>query len=80
MVINYKPKGVCSDHMTIEVRDGIIISVEVSGGCSGNLQGIAHLIQGMPVETAISRLQGIKCGRKNTSCPDQIAIALQAAL
>ena len=78
MTITYRPKGVCSRLMQVEVEDGIIRKVEVKGGCSGNLQGIASLVRGMKVEDVIQRLDGIRCGRKATSCPDQLAQALKA--
>lgn len=77
MTIEYMPRGVCSRKMTIDIEDGIIRSVQVEGGCSGNLQGISRLVEGMPVEEAISRMSGIRCGWKNTSCPDQLAQALK---
>lgn len=77
MHITYRPKGVCSQLMEIDVDNGRIEKVEVAGGCSGNLQGISNLLVGMTVEEAISRLEGIRCGRKPTSCPDQIAKALK---
>ena len=77
MTIEYMPRGVCSRKMTIDIEDGIIRSVQVDGGCSGNLQGISRLVEGMPVEEAISRMSGIRCGWKNTSCPDQLAQALK---
>ena len=77
MVIHYRPAGVCSRQMHIDVEDGIIRSVTVEGGCSGNLQGISRLVAGMPVEEAITRLDGIRCGHKKTSCPDQLAKALK---
>lgn len=77
MTIEYTPRGVCSRKMTIEIEDGIIRSVRVDGGCSGNLQGISRLVEGMPVDEAISRMDGIRCGWKNTSCPDQMAQALK---
>lgn len=73
----YHPKGVCSSAIDIEVEDGIIQSVSFTGGCNGNLQGISTLVKGMKAEEAISKLSGIKCGFKNTSCPDQLAKALQ---
>jgi uncharacterized protein (TIGR03905 family) len=66
--------------MTIEVEEGIIRSVEVLDGCNGNLQGISRLMEGMTVEEAIRRMEGIRCGRKSTSCPDQLAQALKTAL
>ena len=77
MKITYRPKGVCSQLMDIEVEDGKIESVKVTGGCSGNLQGISSLLKGMDVDEAISRMEGIRCGFKATSCPDQIAQALK---
>lgn len=80
MVIEYTPKGVCSKKMTIEVEDGKIVHAKVVGGCNGNLQGICRLIQGMDVSEAISRMEGVRCGPKMTSCPDQMAQALKQAL
>ena len=80
MHIEYRPKGVCSQLMSIDVEDGIIEKVEVRGGCSGNLQGISALLVGMPVEESIARLEGIRCGFKPTSCPDQIAQALKKCI
>lgn len=73
----YRPKGVCSNTIDVQVEDGVIKSVEFTGGCNGNLQGISRLVAGMRVEDAIDRLKGIKCGFKSTSCPDQLACALQ---
>lgn len=75
--ISYVPKGVCSRKIDIELDGEIIRSVKYSGGCSGNTQGVAALIAGMSVDEAIARLSGIKCGFKNTSCPDQLATALK---
>ena len=80
MHITYRPRGVCSELMEIDVEDGIIQKVVVLGGCSGNLQGISALLVGMPVEEAISRLRGIRCGFKNTSCPDQLSKALEKCI
>lgn len=77
MHITYRPKGVCSQLFDIDVEDGIIQKVAVKGGCSGNLQGISHLLVGMKVEDAVARMEGIKCGFKPTSCPDQLAKALK---
>ena len=77
MTINYRPRGVCSQQMQIEVEDGVIQSIQVQGGCSGNLQGISRLVEGMNVDEAIRRLDGIRCGFKSTSCPDQLAQALK---
>ena len=76
MKITYRPRGVCSRLMEIEVEDGKIASVSVTGGCDGNLTGISSLLKGMEVDEAIRRMQGIRCGGKATSCPDQLAIAL----
>lgn len=80
MTITYRPKGVCSRLMRVEVEDGIIRQVEVQGGCSGNLQGISRLLVGMPVQQAIERMEGVRCGGKPTSCPDQLAKALRQTL
>lgn len=80
MTITYRPKGVCSRLMRVEVENGIIRQVEVQGGCSGNLQGISRLLVGMPVQQAIERMEGVRCGGKPTSCPDQLAKALRQAL
>ena len=77
MKITYRPKGVCSQLMDIDIEDGKIESAKVTGGCSGNLQGISSLLKGMDVDEAISRMEGIRCGFKSTSCPDQIAQALK---
>ena len=78
--IQYTPRGVCSKRMEIDVEDGVIQAVRVLGGCHGNLQGISSLLRGMQVEDAIARMDGIRCGMKPTSCPDQMAQALKKAL
>lgn len=75
---NYKTIGTCSREIDIVVDDDTIKSVKFIGGCSGNTQGVAALVRGMKVDEAISRLKGIKCGFKPTSCPDQLAVALEA--
>lgn len=75
--ITYTPRGVCSHHMEIDVENDVIQDVRVEGGCSGNLQGICSLLKGMSVEEAITRMEGIQCGHKATSCPDQLAQALK---
>lgn len=80
MTIQYQPRGVCSRQMLIEVEDGIVKSLQVMGGCHGNLQGISKLVEGMKVEDVVARLEGICCGFKPTSCPDQLAQALKQAL
>lgn len=77
--ITYQPKGVCSRYMEIDVEGDVIQAVRVMGGCSGNLQGICSLLKGMTVSDAIARMEGIKCGPKATSCPDQLAQALKQA-
>ena len=76
----YTPKGVCSRRMTVELEDGVIRDVRIEGGCNGNLQGISRLVIGMRAEDAIRRMQGIRCGGKPSSCPDQLATALTQAL
>lgn len=73
----YKTKGTCSTSIDVELKDGVIDSVKFTGGCNGNLQGISALVKGMKPEDAISRLKGIRCGFKPTSCPDQLAHALE---
>ncbi len=78
MKFSYQPRGVCSRRMEFEVEDGKVVSIEVIGGCDGNLKGIASLLRGMPVQEVIDRLEGIRCGGKPSSCPDQIARALKA--
>lgn len=75
----FYPQGVCSQMMEIELDGDTIKEVVVTGGCNGNLQGICKLIKGMNVDEAISKLEGIKCGFKETSCPDQMSIALRQA-
>ena len=77
MTYTYRPRGVCSQYMELEVEDGILRSFRVLGGCDGNLQGIARLVAGMPVDEVIARLDGIRCGGKPTSCSDQLAKALK---
>lgn len=76
MKFTYRPKGVCSQLMEIEIDEGRVTGFQVMGGCDGNLKGISSLLKGMAVDEAIRRMQGIRCGGKATSCPDQLAIAL----
>ncbi len=78
MQFTFVPRGVCSQKMNFEIEDGIIRDLQVEGGCNGNLKGISSLIRGMKVEDVIERLKGTTCGFKSTSCPDQIARALEA--
>ena len=73
-------KEVCSQQIAFAVKDGIILEAGFAGGCAGNTQGIAALVKGMRIEDAIARLEGIRCGSKATSCPDQLARALKLAL
>ena len=77
MLYVYEPKGVCSREMQIEVEDDVIKSVKIIGGCDGNTKGVASLLIGMKVDEAIKRLKGIDCRGRGTSCPDQLAIALE---
>lgn len=75
--MDYRPSGVCSKLIHVEEMDGKVHNVQFVGGCSGNAQGIASLVEGMEIDEAISRLEGIRCGFKSTSCPDQLAHALK---
>ena len=77
MKLTYKTQGTCSSHIELEVEEGIIQEVFFWGGCNGNLQGISRLVKGMKVEEAISKLEGIRCGNRVTSCPDQLCRALR---
>ena len=74
------PPGTCSRQFQIEVEEGVIQDIQVIGGCDGNLKGLSSLLKGMKVEEAIQRMEGIRCGGKPTSCPDQLAQALKKAL
>ncbi|MDO4477437.1 MAG: TIGR03905 family TSCPD domain-containing protein [Lachnospiraceae bacterium] len=78
--MTYKTKGTCSSRIDFDITDGILHNVVFTGGCNGNLKGIGSLVEGMKVEDVIARLDGITCGFKNTSCPDQLAKALKEAL
>ena len=75
----YYPSGTCSQQITVDIKDGVLRDVQFLGGCHGNLQGIAMLVRGMSVAEVINRLEGIRCGLKPTSCPDQLARALRLA-
>ena len=75
--MEYTTSGVCSRAIKFEVEDGLVRNVKFLGGCSGNTQGVAALAEGMPVDEVIARLEGIRCGAKPTSCPDQLARALR---
>ncbi|UOO37102.1 TIGR03905 family TSCPD domain-containing protein [Oscillospiraceae bacterium CM] len=74
------PKGICASKIDVEIENGVIKSVQFTGGCDGNLTGITRLVQGMDAQKATELLSGIRCGRKSTSCPDQLAKALQEAV
>ena len=77
MEYRYKPQGVCSYEMIIEIEDTIIKKVTIEGGCAGNTVGVSRLVEGMDIKEAIKKLKGIQCGSKGTSCPDQLARALE---
>ncbi len=74
----YKTRGTCSQQIEIETEGDIVTNVKFYGGCHGNTQGLAALVKGMKIDDVISRLKGIQCGMKGTSCPDQLAIALES--
>lgn len=76
--MKYNTKGVCSRSITFDVKDNKVTDVQFEGGCSGNTQGVARLVEGMDIDEAIKRMKGIRCGFKSTSCPDQLALALLA--
>lgn len=78
MEFTYRPRGVCSQLMEIETDGNLVRHVKITGGCHGNGQGVAKLVEGMEIDEVISRLEGIRCGFKSTSCPDQLAQALKA--
>ena len=75
--LTYKTQGTCSSHIELEIEDGIVKEVFFWGGCNGNLQGISRLVKGMKVEDVINKLEGIRCGYRSTSCPDQLCKALR---
>ena len=75
-----KPTGVCSQNIEFDIEDNKVKNVHFIGGCNGNLQGIARLVEGMDVQEVIDRVEGIRCGFKATSCPDQLAQALKTAI
>lgn len=80
MMQTYTPQGVCSMKINFDVEDGIVKKVQFVGGCNGNTQGISRLVEGMKVEEVVSRLEGVNCGGRGTSCPDQLAKALKSTL
>ena len=79
MEYTYKTKGTCSQMISFSVEDGKVHNVSFYGGCNGNLKGIGALVEGMDIEDVIARVEGIRCGMKATSCPDQLAQALKTA-
>ena len=79
MEFTYKTQGVCSREIAFEIEDGKVKNVQFFGGCNGNLKGIGALVEGMDIDDVIARVEGIHCGMKSTSCPDQLAQALKAA-
>ena len=76
----YKPRGVCSQNISFDIENGVVVNLKFTGGCNGNLQGIAKLVEGMTPEQVIDRLKDIRCGFRSTSCPDQLSKALTEAL
>ena len=80
MTHTYQTSGTCSSRIDLELEDGVIKSVAFTGGCNGNLQGICRLVTGMKAQEAVDKLQGIRCGWKDTSCPDQLSKALREAM
>lgn len=76
MKYSYKTKGTCSSQIDLEVEDGKLVDVNFTGGCNGNLKGISSLVKGMPLEEVCKRLEGITCGKRTTSCPDQLCKAI----
>ena len=79
MEYTYKTSGTCAKEIAFEIEDGKVKNVQYFGGCNGNLKGISALVEGMDIDEVISRVEGIRCGMKSTSCPDQLAKALKAA-
>ena len=76
----YRTRGTCSSQIQFTIEDGVLHDVRYTGGCSGNTQGVSKLTEGMNAEEVIARLKGIRCGFKQTSCPDQLACAVEEAL
>ena len=80
MQFEYRTRGTCSQRILFEIEDGILHNVQFLGGCNGNLKGIGSLVEGMPAQQVVERLEGTTCGMKPTSCPDQLAKAIKEAL
>jgi len=79
MEFTYKTRGTCSQMISFQLKDNKVSKVQFFGGCNGNLKGIAALVEGMDIDEVIARVEGIRCGMKSTSCPDQLAKALREA-
>ena len=77
MVYSFNPENVCSTEMVVEIEEDIIRTVKITGGCPGNSLGVSNLVTGLKIDDAIKKLKGIRCGKKNTSCPDQLAKGLE---
>ena len=77
---SYKTRGVCSRQIDFEIEEGKLKNVKFHGGCNGNTQGISNLVEGMDAEEAVKRLKGVNCSMRGTSCPDQLARAIEEAL
>ena len=80
MNVNFTPRGVCARNMSFDIEDGVIKNLKVTGGCNGNLKGIASLVEGMKISDVVAKLEGIDCNGKGTSCPDQLAKAVKPYL
>ena len=80
MKYSYKTKGTCSSNIEFDIEEGVLKNVKFHGGCNGNLQGISSLVEGMKAEEVLEKCKGIRCGFKNTSCPDQLATAIEKAM
>ncbi len=80
MTVQYKTQGVCARSVTFDIEDGVLHNVQFEGGCNGNTKGIGALVEGMSADEAVKRLSGIRCGFKATSCPDQLARAIEKAI
>lgn len=80
MHYDYKTRGTCSQRILFDIEDGVVKNLQFIGGCNGNLKGIGSLVEGMQAEDVIARVEGIRCGMKSTSCPDQLAQALKEAI
>ncbi len=80
MNFTYKTTGTCSSRISFDINNGVVSNVKFTGGCNGNLKGISSLVDGMKGEDIVKKVKGLKCGFKNTSCPDQLALAIEQAM